>query len=152
MIKTICIAFCFIITIISSKGQSIDSLKLTDSEMPAGYTKSNELLCKTPHALSLYQQMDMFESFLGKLDHKDFQSFEKKGDSGSILYFQFQKDFTGQGFLDGLLWGSDGKPSKSEPDEYFVKGNILIVWSFNYKSNLKSISRQKVEKFLNSNK
>ncbi|HET7000743.1 MAG TPA: hypothetical protein VFI33_05530, partial [Puia sp.] len=134
------------------KAQSIDSLKLTDSEIPAGYTKSNELLCKTPHALSLYQQMDMYESLLGKVEKKDFQSFAKKGDSGSILYFQFQNDFTGQGFLDGLFWGSDGKPSKSEPDEYFAKGNILVVWSFNFKSDLKSISKDKVEKILKSAK
>jgi hypothetical protein len=152
MFKTIYLTFYLIATIISAKGQNLDSLKLTESEIPAGYTKSNELLCKTPHSLSLYQQMDMFESFLGKLDHKDFQSFDKKGDSGSILYFQFQKEFTGQGFLDGLLWGSDNKPSKSEPDEYYVKGNILVVWSFNYKSTLKSISKEKVQKVLNSNK
>ncbi len=150
MFKAIYLSLYLLITIISSKGQSIDSLRLNDSEIPIGYAKSNELLCKTPHALSIYQQMDMFESFLGKLEHKDFQSFEKKGDSGSILYFQFQKDFTGQGFLDGLLWGSDGKPSKSEPDEYFAKGNILVVWSFNLKSNLKSISKEKVERLSNS--
>jgi len=90
----------------------------------------------------------MYESLLGKLDHKYFQSFEKKGDAGSIMYFQFEKEFQAQSFLDGLLWGSDGKPSKSEPDEYFVKGNILVIWSFNLKSPLKEISQLKVHKYL----
>jgi hypothetical protein len=130
------------------RSQSIDSLKLTDTEIPAGYKKSDELLCKTPHSSSLYDQVNMYESILGKVERKDFQSFDKKGDSGSILYFQFQKDFIAQAFLDGLFWGSDGKPSKSEPDEYFVKGNILVVWSFNLKSTLKSISQKKVQKLL----
>lgn len=148
MIRNACLVICLICGLNSAKSQSFDSLKLKDSEIPAGYKKSNDLLCRTPHASSLYDQANMFEVILGKVDRKDFQSFDKKGDSGSILYFQFQKDFTAQAFLAGLLWGSDGKPGKSEPDEYFAKGNILVIWSLNFKSTIKSLSQQKVQKIL----
>jgi hypothetical protein len=129
-------------------GQPLDSLKLDDKEVPDGYSKSDELLCVTPHAYSFYTQTDLYETFLGKLTKKEFQSFGKKGDKGSILYFEFEKEFKGQDFLNGLLWGGGTKPSMSEPDEYYSKGNILIVWSFNLKSELKEISRTKVMKHL----
>ena len=130
-----------------SFGQNIDSLKLNDTEVPNDYIKSNELLCKTIHAYSFYEQNDLF-SFLGTVVKKDFQSFEKKGDKGSILYFQFDKDFDGQVFLNGLLYGNGNKPTKSESDEYFAKGNILIIWSFPLDSQIKMISKDKVTKLL----
>ena len=128
-------------------GQTIDSLKLKDTEIPVGYSKSNKLLCVTPHADSFYNQTDLYETFLGKVTKKEFQSFNKKGDKGSILYFEFEEEFKGQTFLNGLLWGQESEPTKSEPDEYFVKGNILIIWSFNLKSELKQISKTKVTNF-----
>ena len=129
-------------------GQTLDSLKLNDPELPQEYSKSNRLLCVTPHASSFYDQTDLYESLLGKVRRKEFQSFEKKGDKGSILYFEFENDFTGQSFLNGLLWGQDTKPSKSKPDEYYAKGKFLILWSFNLKSELKQISKAKVTKLL----
>lgn len=131
-----------------SFAQTIDSLKLSDTEVPTGYLKSNKLLCVTSHASSFYDQTDLYETFLGKVTKKEFQSFEKKGDKGSILYFEFENEFKGQGFLNGLLWGQDTKPTKSEPDEYYAKGKILIIWSFNLKSELKQISKSKIIKLL----
>ena len=136
-----------LITILSF-GQTVDSLKLSDNEIPTGYLKSNKMLCVTSHASSFYDQTDLYEMFLGKVIKKDFQSFEKKGDNGSILYFEFEKEFTAQAFLNGLLWGQDTKPTKSEPDEYYAKGKILVIWSFNLKSELKEISKSKVTKLL----
>ena len=51
-----------------------------------GYSKSDQLMCVTPHASSLYDQVDLYESFFGKVTNKAFQSYYKKGDKGSILY------------------------------------------------------------------
>ena len=142
--------FTFVLALVTRLlfGQTIDSLKLIDTEIPTGYSKSNKLLCVTLHASSFYDQTDIYETFLGKVTKKEFQSFEKKGDKGSILYFEFEKEFNGQGFLNGLLWGQGTKPTKSEPDEYCAKGKILIIWSFNLKSELKQISKTKVTKLL----
>ena len=129
-------------------GQSIDSLKLSDSEIPVEYSKSNQIICVTPHGCSFYNQTDMYESLFGKVAKKEFQSYYKKGDRGSILYLEFEKEFNGQSFLNGLLWGQESKPTKAEPDEYYSKGKILIIWSFNLKSELKLISKTKIAQLL----
>jgi hypothetical protein len=146
MTKSLLFTFLLALTFRLSVAQSIDSLKLNDAEIPAGYSKSDKLLCATPHAFSFYEQVSLYEGFLGKVTRKEFQSFDKKGDKGSILYFEFDKDFNGQVFLDGLLWGQSSKPTKSESDEYYANGHILIIWSFKLKSELKEISKSKVIK------
>ena len=148
MIKYLLMALLAAGSIEASLAQSIDSLKLTDAELPSGYTGSDQLICLTPHGCSVYEQGDMYEALMGKIKRKDFQAFQKKGDKGSILYFEFEKDFTAQSFLNGLLWGNGGKPTKSEPDEYYAKGNILVIWSLDLKSQLKAISREKIMRLL----
>ena len=144
--KIVSIILLFAIPILSF-GQ-IDSLKLTEGEIPSGYQSAKELLCVTPHASSFYDQTDIYGSLIGKVTKKEFQSFSKKGDKGSILYFEFEKEFKAQAFLNGLLWGSSSGPTKSEPDEYYAKGKILVIWSFNLKSELKAISKAKVMRLL----
>jgi hypothetical protein len=144
MKKTVCLLVTMLCFISISFSQKIDSLKLYDSQIPAGYLQSSKLLCKTVHAYSFYEQTDLYAAFLGNLVKKDFQSFEKKGDKGSILFFEFEKDFTGEAFLEGLLWGNAGKPTKQNSDEYLVKGRFLIIWSFNLDSELKKTSKEKI--------
>jgi hypothetical protein len=146
--KMILCGFLFVMANHLAFGQPIDSLKLKDVEIPRGYSKSDQLMCVTPHASSLYDQVDLYASFFGKVTNKAFQSYYKKGDKGSILYFEFDKAFVAQAFLNGLLWGQETKPTKSEPDEYYTKGNILIIWSYNLNSELKQISEAKVKQLL----
>jgi hypothetical protein len=140
--------FTFLFTFLSllSFGQSFDSLKLNEAEIPAGYSVSDKLLCATPYACSFYEQVSLYESFLSKVVRKEFQSFNKKGDRGSILYFEFDKDFNEQAFLNGLLWGQSAKPTKGKSDEYYVLGHFLIIWSFELTSDLKEVSKSKVIK------
>jgi hypothetical protein len=123
-------------------GQQLDKIKLTKSEVPETYKQSKKMLYKSVQAASFYEQTDLYESFIGKIKNKEFQSYESKGDKGAIFYYEFENDFTQQGFLEGLLWGGN-KPTKDHPEEYFVKGNILVIWSFNDKSELKKISIEK---------
>ncbi|MBS0645299.1 MAG: hypothetical protein JSR97_01740 [Verrucomicrobia bacterium] len=139
-----------ILTLIStlSFGQTIDSLKLSDTEIPSDYSRPSKILCKTAHSASFYEQTDVYSTFLGTIVKKDFQSFDKKGDKGSILYFEFEKDFTGEAFLNGLLWGQPGKPTKQKPDEYYAKGKFLIIWSFDLDSEIKMLSKTKVQSVL----
>ena len=61
-----------IISTLSFGQISIDSLKLTDSEIPIGYSKSNKMFCVTPHASSFYSQTDVYETFLGRVTKKEF--------------------------------------------------------------------------------
>lgn len=148
MIKYLLIGLLVAGNVKAGLAQSIDSLKITDAELPAGYTRSDQLICLTPHGCSVYEQADMYEALMGKIKRKDFQAFQKKGDKGSILYFEFEKDFDAKPFLNGLLWGKGQKPSKDEPDDYYTKGNILVIWCFDLKSELKAISRAKVMRLL----
>lgn len=96
-----------------------------------------------------YKQTDMYSMFLGKVKNKSVQNFECKTDSGSIMYFEFEKDFEGEGFLTGLLWGQAKKPTTEHPEQIFIKGKFLVIWSFNDKSALQKISESKVKQILN---
>lgn len=148
MTKKLFLTHILILIVAFSFAQSLDSLMLTDSELPAGYSKSDKILCVTPHGYSFYSTTDAYESMIGKVIQKQFQSFEKKGDKGSILYFEFEKEFDKQNFLEPLLWGEKTKPTKSEPEEYYSKGRFLVIWSFNLKSELKEVSKVKVMRLL----
>ena len=101
------------------------------------------MLYKSIQAGTFYEQTDMYESLIGKIKNKTFQSYESKDDKGAIYYYEFEENFDRQDFLEGLLWGGK-KPTKAHPEEIFVKDNILVIWSFADKSELKKISKDKV--------
>jgi hypothetical protein len=127
----------------STFGQGLEKLKLTDTEVPEKYKRADEMLYKSIQAGTFYNQTDLYEGIIGKIKNKEFQSYESKDDNGAIYYYEFEEDFKQQGFLEGLLWGGK-KPTKAHPEEYFVKGNLLVIWSFVDKSQLKEISKDKI--------
>lgn len=127
----------------TASGQMLENLKLKDNEVPEKYQVTDKMLYKSIQAGTFYQQTQLYEGFIGKLKKKEFQSYESKDDEGAIYYYEFEKDFTQEGFLEGLLWGGR-KPTKAHPEEYFVKDNILVIWSFASKSELKAISKDKI--------
>jgi hypothetical protein len=132
----------------SASGQAIDNLKLTMAEIPEKYKPTDKMLYHSIQAGLFYKQTDLYESFIGKIKAKEFQAFENKDDWGTIYYFEFEDKFEDETFLSGLLWGGK-KPTKEHPEEFLVKDNILIIWSFISKSELKKISRDKVNLILN---
>ncbi len=127
--------------------QNIDSLKLTGNEVPTGYMQADELMYVTPEIRQFYEQPDIYESFLGKVKKKEFQSFHKKGDEGSVLYFEFETEFKGQMFLMGFL-DAEKEKTKKDDSEYYAKGNILVIWNFKLHSELKKVSMAKVKELL----
>ena len=130
-----------------SYGQSIDSLKLGAKEIPEGYTATEVNNCISIQACTLYDNPELYGMLIGKLKTKQIQNFDSKKDKGSIMYFEFEDGFKGEGFLDGLLWGGN-KPTKEHPEEYYAKGNFLIIWSFKKGSIITKISRDKVKAIL----
>ena len=138
------IAFLFTI---ESNGQSIDSLKLSDKEIPEGYSLTKENNCISIQACTFYENPEMYEALIGKLKSKQIQNFDSKKDKGSIMYFEFEDGFKGEGFLGPLLWGGD-KPTKEHPEEYYAKGNFLIIWSFKKGSVITKTSKDKIESIL----
>jgi hypothetical protein len=134
--------------LVDLSAQSIDSLKLTKNDLPKEYSFTNTSNCISIQACIFYDKPEIYESIIGKIKRKDVQNFESKKDNGSIMYFEFEKDFEQTGFLEGLLWGGD-KPTKEHPEKYKVYKNILIIWSFNNGSPLEKISENKIKKLLN---
>jgi hypothetical protein len=132
---------------ISANGQSIDSLKIADKEIPEGYSFSKRNNCISVQACLLYDNPEMYGALIGKLKSKQIQSFDSKKDKGSIMYFEFENDFQGKGFLGGLLWGGD-EPTKAHPEEYYAKGHILVIWSFKMDSPMKDVSKNKIKALL----
>jgi len=130
-------------------GQEFEKFKISKEELPKEYEFTEETQCRAIQACLFYKQTDIYSSFLGKVKTKDIQNFESKKDSGSIMYFEFEKDFEGQGFLEGLLWGQSKKPTKEHPEEFFIKGNILIIYSFKKESDLKTFSQDKIKRLVN---
>jgi hypothetical protein len=142
--KTILSSF-FILFALSLSAQSFDSLKISKQDLPKDYSFTKKSECISVQACSFYDMTDSYAPIIGKVKHQEVQNFQSGSDSGSIMYFEYEGDFKGAGFLDGLLWGSDGKPSKEHPEEHLTKGNILIIWSFNKNSPLKKISQAKIK-------
>ncbi|MDI9256882.1 hypothetical protein [Flavobacterium sedimenticola] len=128
--------------------QSIAELKISSEELPKEYAMTKETQCKSVHACAFYKQTDLYSSFLGKVKSKEIQNFQSKKDSGSIMYFEFERDFEADEFLKGLLWGSQ-LPSKSHPEEFIAKGKFLIIYSFEKDSELKKLAQDKQKLLLN---
>jgi hypothetical protein len=147
MTKFLTILSISFLLIIKSNGQSIDSLKLLDKEIPEGYTLTKENYCISIQACTFYDNPEMYGTLIGKLKSKQVQNFDSKKDKGSIMYFEFEEGFKGEDFLGGLLWGGN-KPTKEHPEEYYAKGNFLIIWSFKKGSLMTTTSKNKVKPVL----
>jgi len=147
MTKTIRLFTLAFILALQTNAQTIDSLKLTEKELPENYSLTNKNNCISIQACTFYDNPDMYESLIGKIKNKQIQNFDNKSDKGSIMYFEFEDGFKGSSFLGALLWGGD-KPTKEHPEEYYFKGNYLVIWSFKRTSLLKQKSQDKIKSIL----
>lgn len=132
----------------STNNIKFDDLKLVESEIPQGYKLTNELHCISIQPHIFYTNPEIYESIIGKVKRKEAQNFISSNDKGSILYFEFEKDFKSQELLAGLLWGEDDKPTKRHPESFQVSGKFLIIWSFKEQSSIKIISENKVNSLI----
>jgi hypothetical protein len=132
-----------LVSSIHLSAQAFEKIKLSESEIPSGYLSTDEPQCISIQACTFYRNPEMYSALIGKLKSKDIQNFENKKDGGSIMYFEFEKDFEMESFLQGLFWG-EKKASANHPEQIFVKGKIVIVYSFPLESNLVEISKKKV--------
>lgn len=147
MTKFLTVLFIAFIVATQSKAQSIDSLKLSGKEIPEGYTLTKDNNCISIQAFTLYENPEMYESLIGKIKAKQIQNFDGKKDKGCVMYFEFEDGFKGEGFLGSLLWGGN-RPTKEHPEEYYAKGNFLVIWSFKKGSPVTKASKDKIEPIL----
>lgn len=134
---------------------NVEDIKLTDIDLPTGYSFSNELYCYSLQAQNLYNNPG-FSDFLtsSQFSNKQFQGINgPNGDKGSILYIQYKEDLNSgaKSFLKGFIWGADS-PSEEHPEEIFINGKNLIVWSFPKDSTIKYISQKKLFDILEKTK
>ena len=73
MTKFLTILFITFLSTIESNGQSIDSLKLSDKEIPEGYSLTKENNCISIQACTFYENPEMYEALIGKLKSKQIQ-------------------------------------------------------------------------------
>ncbi|MBP4137503.1 hypothetical protein [Flavobacterium geliluteum] len=128
--------------------QTIADLKLKPKEIPKSYALSDGHNCVSIQACSFYNDVATYNTLVGTVKKKEIQSFKSKGDSGTIMYFEFENRFKGDAFLQGLLWGRDKEPTDAHPEEYLAKGKFLIIWSFHQDSPIKEKSEEKIEALL----
>ncbi|MCL2130856.1 MAG: hypothetical protein FWH36_00145 [Lentimicrobiaceae bacterium] len=148
--KFVAILSVVLLAAVKLNGQSIDDLddlKLSGNEIPQGYSLTDEDNCISIQVCIFYKNPEMYEMIIGKLKTKQIQNFDSENDKGSIMYFEFENDFEREDFLKGLLWGGS-KPSKEHPEEIYVKGKFLIIWSFQKNSEIVKKSKEKIKKIL----
>ncbi len=119
---TIPLSFVFLLFTINLFSQTIADLKLKPKEIPKTYTLSDGNNCISVQACTFYNDIETYSNIVGKLKSKGIQSFKSKTDRGSVMYFEFENRFKGDRFLQGLLWGKDGQPTDTHPEEYLAKG------------------------------
>jgi hypothetical protein len=125
--------------------QQIEKMKLSENEITKEYRITENNQSKSIQASTLFKNPEMYEMIYGKIKSKEIQNFENAKDSGSIMYLEFEKNFESESFIKGLIWGKNKKPTNENPEEIFVKENILIIWSFEENSELKKLSKKKIE-------
>jgi hypothetical protein len=135
--------FILLVVGLSCTAQTLDALKIQPNEIPVGFVATEEEHCISIQACTFYESPEIYEGFMGKLKQKAIQNFVNGKDSGCIMYFEFEKKFTMQSFLQGLLWG--GKKATTEhPEEIYINDKWLVIYSFPLKNELKEVSKAKV--------
>ena len=145
---TIPLSALFLLLTTTLFSQTIADLKLKGKEIPKSYALSDGHICVSPQACNFYNDIATYASFVGTVKSKEIQSFKSKGDSGSIMYFEFEHRFKGDSFLQGLLWGKAKEPTDEHPEEYLAIGKFLIIWSFHPDSPIKEKSETKIDAIL----
>ncbi|MFB9079488.1 hypothetical protein ACFFLS_06345 [Flavobacterium procerum] len=145
---TITLSTLFLLFTTNLFSQTLADLKLKPKEIPKGYIASDGNICITPQVCTFYNDIETYSNIVGKVKSKAIQNFKRKGDSGSIMYFEFEHTFKGDRFLQGLLWGKDGQPTDEHPEEYIANGKFLIIWNLHADSLLKEKSEAKAANLL----
>lgn len=85
-----------------------------------------------------YNNTDIYESVLPKLEEKYTQSICTDNEEGTVFFYYFADnlDSKSESFLKGLFYGAEGVPSQDNPEQFLIKDNMLIVFSYQYKSKV----------------
>ncbi|MDB5033593.1 MAG: hypothetical protein JWQ98_834 [Chlorobi bacterium] len=129
--------------------QVIDSLKLAEKDLMAGYTFSEKSHIRSFQANTYYESPGTFSRITGLIEQKASQSIDgPDGDNGTVLFLRFRGPFKGDGFIQGLIWGNGDGPTAENPEEILIKDDMLVIISFKKGSamggNIKEIMKRKM--------
>lgn len=123
-------------------------MMLVTKDLPEGYRFSDTTYIKSIQAVTFYKNPSLYAALIGEVEDKSFQSFVgENGDKGTILYFTFKGPITGEGFIQGLIWGGD-EPTAKHPEQIIVKGDRMVIISFARGSDMGEKAREIIEKRL----
>ena len=87
---------------------------------------------------TFYSHDVMYDQILPELMEKYTQSICADNDEGTVIYYYFKNklDDSHMGFIRGLFYGDDKKPTPRHPETFIVKDNYLIVFSYPQNSTI----------------
>jgi hypothetical protein len=98
-----------------------------------------ELVCKSIQVQYFFLRPDAYSAMMPPLMEKEIQSVERDGEKGSILYFRYSGNIEDmKGFFTGLFYGPDGAPSADHPEEFIISRDLMVIFSFERNSALKT--------------
>jgi len=116
---------------------SIDTLKLTGADLPAGYEIGSRINTISIQPVTFYNTPDQLGT-LPKPSKKSFQELRLNGDTrGTLLMLQYGSAADAERvglFLTGFLWGGTGGPTATHPEELYAAGNLIFIFCFGFQS------------------
>ncbi len=85
---------------------------------------------------TFYNSGEIYNRILPPLQEKYTQSVCNDSEEGTVFYYCFKDrlDSSHRGFLTGLFYGQDGKPTPGHPEKIIMKDKYLIVLSYPFNS------------------
>ena len=118
--------------------KSFGQFNLLEKELPKGHTFIEGNYCKSTQAVIFSKNPEIYQGTIPKPVATSIQSLSKNGKPvGSILYFEYGGDFSPAdaiSFLNGLLWGPEGRPTPLHPEVIITFDKYLIILCFQYNS------------------
>lgn len=141
--KNLCFALCLFVLFFSvspTKAMGYaecSSFILSEDDLDSRYTITTDTYFDSVHPVVFYDHPDLY-GILNPPQMKYFQTIiQNKSVQGTVFYYQYGSEDDAKKaayFLKGLLWGENGFPSPSCPEEIYVINDMLLVFSFNYNS------------------
>lgn len=122
----------------------IAHLFFKEGELP-GTIVGKDLIAKSIQVQYFFLRPDTYSAVLPPLAEKDIQSLKSNNSNGSIMIFRYESEIeSAKSFLTGLFYGNSGTPSPDHPEEFILKGDIMVIFCFEKESALGAEAKKRV--------
>ncbi len=116
---------------------SINWIMLTYLDLPRGYTIHKKMRVHSDHVLTFYNDPTMGGKLPAPVEVSYQTLYFDDKPRGTILFFQYEDKEEAakiRYYLRTYLWGTRGGPNSDIPEEMFLKGRFIMIFSFKYKN------------------